>query len=78
MSRGGQNVFDSYNTNPSGGNPTEAVLDVGTYTDTCYTEFLQLLHHPSWMIWTNHVHESKRMAILQRHRDMMRDKSEEL
>ena len=41
-----------------------ASLDVGTYTDTCYWEFLELLHNVGWSTWSALVHESKHLMIL--------------
>ena len=55
----------------------DAELDLGTYTDTCYKEFLEMLHDVGWSTWSTSIRESKHLMILQCHEGYMRSKMEE-
>ena len=55
----------------------DASLGVGTYTDTCYGEFLDLLHDVAWSTWSALVHEPKHLMILRHHQGYMRSEMQE-
>lgn len=52
-------------------------LDLSTYTESCYWEFLQLLHHPLWSVMGNLAHEAKCCGVQLLHQEMAKDKQDE-